>query len=133
MITFKIDWQLVLKMPALEKAGIKNIVNGPFTFGPDGSPLIGPVPGMKNYWVAVGVAGLSRGGVGKCIAEWIIDGEPSIDVWAMDVARFGDYASPQYGTIKSSENYERRFIMTFPNELCQKVENKKLQLYMTDL
>ena len=47
------------------------------------------------------------GGVGKCIAEWIIDGEPSIDVWAMDVARFGDYASPHYGTIKSSENYER--------------------------
>ena len=43
------------RMPALEKAGIKNIVNGPFTFGPDGNPLIGPVPGMKNYWVAVGV------------------------------------------------------------------------------
>ena len=57
------------RMPALEKAGIKNIVNGPFTFGPDGSPLIGPVPGMKNYWVAVGVmAGFCQGGgVGKCI------------------------------------------------------------------
>ena len=63
------------RMPALEKAGIKNIVNGPFTFGPDGSPLIGPVPGIKNYWVAVGVmAGFCQGGgVGKCIAEWIID------------------------------------------------------------
>ena len=62
------------RMPALQKAGIKNIVNGPFTFGPDGSPLIGPVPGMKNYWVAVGVmAGFCQGGgVGKCIAEWII-------------------------------------------------------------
>ncbi len=114
-------------MPALEKAGIKNIVNGPFTFGPDGSPLIGPVPGMKNYWVAVGVmAGFCQGGgVGKCIAEWIIDGEPSIDVWAMDVARFGDYASPQYGTIKSSENYERRFIMTFPNETLPKGRKQK--------
>jgi len=115
------------RMPALEQAGIKNIVNGPFTFGPDGSPLIGPVPGMKNYWVAVGVmAGFCQGGgVGKCIAEWIIDGEPSIDVWAMDVARFGDYASPHYGTIKSSENYERRFIMTFPNETLPKGRKQK--------
>ena len=115
------------RMPALERAGIKNIVNGPFTFGPDGSPLIGPVPGLKNYWVAVGVmAGFCQGGgVGKCIAEWIIDGEPSIDVWAMDVARFGDYASPQYGTIKSSENYERRFIMTFPNETLPKGRKQK--------
>ena len=115
------------RMPALEKAGIKNIVNGPFTFGPDGSPLIGPIPGLQNYWVAVGVmAGFCQGGgVGKCIAEWIIDGEPSIDVWAMDVARFGDYASPQYGTIKSSENYERRFIMTFPNETLPKGRKQK--------
>jgi len=115
------------RIPALQKAGIKNIVNGPFTFGPDGSPLIGPVPGLKNYWVAVGVmAGFCQGGgVGKCIAEWIIDGEPSIDVWAMDVARFGDYASPQYGTIKSSENYERRFIMTFPNETLPKGRKQK--------
>ena len=115
------------RMPALERAGIKNIINGPFTFGPDGSPLIGPIPGLKNYWVAVGVmAGFCQGGgVGKCIAEWIIDGEPSIDVWAMDVARFGDYASPQYGTIKSSENYERRFIMTFPNETLPKGRKQK--------
>ena len=115
------------RIPSLEKAGIKNIVNGPFTFGPDGSPLIGPVPGVKNYWVAVGVmAGFCQGGgVGKCIAEWIIDGEPSIDVWAMDVARFGNYASPDYGTIKSSENYERRFIMTFPNETLPKGRKQK--------
>jgi len=115
------------RMPALERAGIKNIINGPFTFGPDGSPLIGPIPGLKNYWVAVGVmAGFCQGGgVGKCIAEWIIDGEPSIDVWAMDVARFGNYASPQYGTIKSSENYERRFIMTFPNETLPKGRKQK--------
>jgi dimethylglycine dehydrogenase len=115
------------RMPALERAGIKNIVNGPFTFGPDGNPLIGPVPGIKNYWVAVGVmAGFCQaGGVGRSIAEWIIDGEPSIDIWAMDVARFGNYASPEYGTIKSSENYERRFIMTFPNETLPKGRRQK--------
>ncbi|MDC3144080.1 FAD-dependent oxidoreductase [Pelagibacteraceae bacterium] len=115
------------RIPALQDVGIKNIINGPFTFGPDGNPLIGPMPGLKNYWVAVGVmAGFCQGGgVGKCIAEWIIDGEPSIDVWAMDVARFGDYASPHYGTVKSSENYERRFIMTFPNETLPKGRKQK--------
>ncbi len=106
------------RIPALGSAGIRKIINGPFTFGPDGNPMIGPVPGMKNYWVAVGVmAGFCQaGGVGLCMAEWMMDGEPSIDVWAMDIARFGDYASPHYGTVKSTENYERRFILTFPNE-----------------
>ena len=110
------------RIPALERAGIKNIVNGPFTFGPDGNPMIGPVPGMRNYWVAVGVmAGFCQGGgVGLCMAEWMIDGEPSIDVWAMDIARFGRFATPDWGTIKSAENYERRFVMTFPNETLPK-------------
>ena len=115
------------RIPALERAGIKNIINGPFTFGPDGNPMIGPVPGKRNYWVAVGVmAGFCQaGGVGLCMAEWMIDGEPSIDVWAMDVARFGDFATPEWGTIKSSENYERRFVMTFPNETLPKGRRQK--------
>ncbi len=110
------------RIPAIGNAGIKNVINGPFTFGPDGNPMIGPVPRMKNYWVAVGVmAGFCQGGgVGLTMAEWMIDGEPSIDVWAMDVARYGDFASPEWGTIKSSENYERRFVMTFPNETLPK-------------
>jgi dimethylglycine dehydrogenase len=110
------------RIPALGRAGIKNMINGPFTFGPDGNPMIGPVPGMRNYWVAVGVmAGFCQaGGVGLCMAEWMIDGEPSIDVWAMDVARFGPFATPEWGTVKSSENYERRFVMTFPNETLPK-------------
>ncbi|TFH46150.1 MAG: glycine cleavage system protein T, partial [Lysobacterales bacterium] len=60
------------------------------------------------------------GGVGLCMAEWMMDGEPSIDVWAMDVARFGSFATPDWGTIKSAENYERRFVMTFPNETLPK-------------
>lgn len=110
------------RIPAIGEAGIKDVINGPFTFGPDGNPMIGPVPGMRNYWVAVGVmAGFCQGGgVGLTMAEWMIDGEPSIDVWAMDVARFGDWASPEWGTVKSSENYERRFVMTFPNETLPK-------------
>lgn len=115
------------RIPALQQAGIKNVINGPFTFGPDGNPLIGPVPGLRNYWVAVGVmAGFCQGGgVGLCMAEWMIDGEPSIDVWAMDVARFGDFASPDWGTVKSTENYERRFVMTFPNETLPKGRRQK--------
>ncbi|MEM7241939.1 MAG: FAD-dependent oxidoreductase [Pseudomonadota bacterium] len=110
------------KIPALGNAGIKDAINGPFTFGPDGNPMIGPVPGMTNYWCAVGVmAGFCQGGgVGRTIAEWMIHGEPSIDVWAMDVARFGDWATPDWGTVKSTENYERRFVMTFPNETLPK-------------
>lgn len=106
------------RIPALAKAGIKNVVNGPFTFGPDGNPLIGPVPGMKNYWVAVGVmAGFCQaGGVGLCLAEWMLDGEPPVDVWAMDIARFGDFATHQYGAIKAAENYTRRFLINYPNE-----------------
>lgn len=110
------------RIPALANVGIKTTVNGPFTFGPDGNPMIGPVPGMTNYWAAVGVmAGFCQaGGVGLCLAEWMIDGEPSIDVWAMDIARFGNYATPDWGTVKSSENYERRFVMTFPNETLPK-------------
>jgi len=110
------------RIPVLGDVGIRQAINGPFTFGPDGNPMIGPVPGMTNYWCAVGVmAGFCQGGgVGLTMAEWMIDGEPSIDVWAMDVARFGDWASPDWGTVKSCENYERRFVMTFPNETLPK-------------
>ncbi len=110
------------RIPAMANAGIRQSINGPFTFGPDGNPMIGPVPGMHNYWCAVGVmAGFCQGGgVGLTMAEWMIDGEPSIDVWAMDVARFGKWASPDWGTVKSTENYERRFVMTFPNETLPK-------------
>jgi len=110
------------RIPALGTAGIKNVINGPFVFSPDGNPMIGPVPGMKNYWTAVGVmAGFCQaGGVGKTLAEWMIEGEPSVDVWAMDIARFGEFATPEWGVIKSSENYERRFVMTFPNETLPK-------------
>ncbi|MEM7068767.1 MAG: FAD-dependent oxidoreductase [Pseudomonadota bacterium] len=115
------------RIPALGNAGIRTTINGPFTFGPDGNPMIGPVPGRRNLWVAVGVmAGFCQGGgVGLTMAEWMIDGEPSIDVWAMDVARFGEFATPDWGTIKSTENYERRFVMTFPNETLPKGRKQK--------
>ena len=104
--------------PALERAGIKRIVNGPFTFAPDGNPVIGPIRGRPNYWVACGVmAGFSQGGgVGLALANWMVHGDPGFDVWAMDVARFGDWATPAYTNAKVRENYSRRFRIRFPNE-----------------
>jgi dimethylglycine dehydrogenase len=104
--------------PALERAGIRKIVNGPFTFAPDGNPLIGPIRGVRNYWVACGVmAGFSQGGgVGLALANWMVHGEPGFDVWAMDVARFGDWATRTYANAKVRENYSRRFRIRFPNE-----------------
>lgn len=106
------------RYPVLERAGIKNIVNGPFTFAPDGNPLVGPVPGLQNYWSACAVmAGFSQGGgVGLSLAEWMIEGEPSRDVFAMDVARFGDWITPGYTRAKVRENYQRRFSVGYPNE-----------------
>ncbi len=106
------------RMPALASAGIARVINGPFTFAPDGNPLIGPVPGIRNYWVACAVmAGFCQaGGVGLCLAQWIIDGEPEMDVYAMDVGRFGNFATKDYTYLKSQENYQRRFMLTYPNE-----------------
>jgi len=106
------------RYPVLAEAGIKTIINGPFTFAPDGNPLVGPVPGLRNYWSACAVmAGFSQGGgVGLTLAEWMIEGEPSRDVFAMDVARFGDYCTPAYTRLKVTENYQRRFTVSYPNE-----------------
>ncbi|MDF2367177.1 FAD-dependent oxidoreductase [Sneathiella sp.] len=106
------------RFPVLETAGVKNVINGPFTFAPDGNPLVGPVPGLKNYWSACAVmAGFSQGGgVGLTLAEWMIEGEPSRDVFAMDVARYGDYCSRPYARKKVTENYQRRFSISYPNE-----------------
>ncbi len=106
------------RFPVLEKAGIKTVINGPFTFAPDGNPLVGPVPGLPGYWCACAVmAGFSQGGgVGRTVAEWMIEGEPSSDVFAMDVSRFGDYCTRAYTKVKVTENYQRRFAISYPNE-----------------
>ena len=106
------------RFPDLAQAGVKNVIHGPFTFAPDGNPLVGPVPGMRNYWSACGVmAGFSQGGgVGLMLAQWMIEGEPERDVMAMDVARFGDWISPGYTLPKVIENYQKRFSVAYPNE-----------------
>ncbi|MDQ3448918.1 MAG: glycine cleavage system protein T, partial [Chloroflexota bacterium] len=104
--------------PAMATVGIKRVINGPFTFSPDGNPLVGPVRGLRNYWVACAVmAGLSQGGgVGLALSSWMTQGDPGIDIWGMDVARYGDYATIGYTNAKVRENYARRFRITFPNE-----------------
>ncbi|KUJ80178.1 GcvT family protein [Ruegeria profundi] len=106
------------RFPVLAEAGVKSVIHGPFTFAPDGNPLVGPVPGVRNYWSACGVmAGFSQGGgVGLTLAQWMIEGEPERDVFAMDVARFGDWISPGYTRPKVIENYQKRFSVAYPNE-----------------
>ena len=106
------------RYPILRTAGVKRIISGPFTFAPDGNPLVGPVPGLRNYWAACAVmAGFSQGGgVGLALAEWMIEGEPSRDIFAMDVARFGDWCTRPYTRAKVRENYQRRFAVSYPNE-----------------
>jgi dimethylglycine dehydrogenase len=104
--------------PALGRAGIRKVINGPFTFTPDGNPLVGPVRGLNNYWVACGVmAGLSQGGgVGLALSNWMADSDPGFDIWGMDVARYGDWTTMAYTNAKVRENYSRRFRVRFPNE-----------------
>ncbi len=106
------------RFPVLEKAGIKSVVHGPFTFAPDGNPLVGPVPGMRNYWSACAVmAGFSQGGgMGLSLAQWMVDGAPDCDPRGFDVARFGRWTTPGYTVPKVIENYQKRFSVAYPNE-----------------
>jgi dimethylglycine dehydrogenase len=104
--------------PALGRVGIRKAVNGPFTFAPDGNPLVGPVRGVRNYWVACAVmAGFSQGGgIGLVLSRWMATGDPGQDILSMDVARFGAFATPRYTALKVPENYARRFRLAYPNE-----------------
>jgi dimethylglycine dehydrogenase len=107
------------RYPVLQTAGVRKWVNGAFTFSPDGNPLVGPVAGRPGYWLACGVmAGfLQGGGVGKALAEWIIHGETSEDVYGLDIARYGPHTSNrEYIRQTTGEFYARRFVMTYPNE-----------------
>jgi dimethylglycine dehydrogenase len=106
------------RFPVLERAGVKSVIHGPFTFAPDGNPLVGPIPGLRGYWSACGVmAGFSQGGgVGLMLAQWMVEGECERDTAAMDVARFGDWISPGYTLPKVIENYQKRFSVSYPNE-----------------
>jgi len=115
----RMDWNFekaVELMPCLADAGIKRIINGPMIFSPDLGPLIGPHPALRNYFCANGVmAGFNQGaGIGRVLAEWIIQGEPEIDIFCWDVARFGDWASPSYTEQTTRYFYENRSEKIFP-------------------
>jgi dimethylglycine dehydrogenase len=103
-------------MPVLGEAGVKRVINGPMIFSPDLGPLIGPHPKLKNYFCANGVmAGFNQGGgIGRVLAEWIIGGEPEIDIFNWDVARFGAFANQKYTEEMTRYFYENRSEKVFP-------------------
>ncbi|MCR9125113.1 MAG: FAD-dependent oxidoreductase [Rhodobacteraceae bacterium] len=115
----RMEWNIgksVEIMPCLAEAGIKRVINGPMIFSPDLGPLIGPHPGLRNYFCANGVmAGFNQGaGIGRVLAEWIIGGAPEIDMSHWDVARFGAWATPAYTKAMTRYFYENRSERTYP-------------------
>jgi dimethylglycine dehydrogenase len=104
-------------VPLLQNAGIKEIVNGPIAHTPDGSPLVGPAWGLRNFWLAEGntFGILLAGGVGKYLSEWIMHGETSIDMFELDPRRFGAYADQEYTKVKNRETYGHVFDIHYPN------------------
>jgi len=106
------------RVPALENCGIKDIVNGPISYTPDGSPLIGPAWSLPNVWLNEGHSfGITAaGGSGWQLAEWIVEGEPGIDMLAVDPRRFGDYTSKRYVVQKNEETYRNVFTVHYPDE-----------------
>ncbi len=106
------------RVPIFGEAGIKNVINGPIAYTPDGSPMIGPAWGLKNYWMSEGhsFGVTAAGGSGWQLAEWIVEGEPGIDMWDADPRRFGPYANKRYTKLKNEETYEHVFIIHYPFE-----------------
>ena len=106
------------RVPALANCGIKDIVNGPISYTPDGSALIGPAWGLPNVWLNEGHSfGITAaGGAGWQLAEWIVEGEPGIDLLAVDPRRFGAYASKRYVVTKNEETYRNVFTIHYPDE-----------------
>ncbi len=109
----------IRRVPAIERAEIVKMINGPEGFTPDGEFLLGPTP-VKGFWVACafcahGLAG--AGGIGKVMAEWIIEGQPEWDVWRLDVRRFGpNYDSLDYTVARTIETYTRYYDIHYPGE-----------------
>ena len=106
------------RVPALANCGIKDIVNGPIAYTPDGSPLIGPAWNARNVWLNEGHSfGITAaGGSGWQLAEWITEGEPGIDMLAVDPRRYGPYTSKRYVVQKNEETYRNVFVIHFPDE-----------------
>jgi len=107
------------RTPCLESVGVKKIVNGPDGYSPDGSYVLGPAPELRNFFVAAGmncfgIAG--AGGVGRALAEWILDGEPSLDLWPLDIRRFGgpQFRSTRLVVDRCMEHYPKHYSIAWP-------------------
>jgi len=122
----------IKRVPILEKAEIRQLLNGPEGFTPDGEFLLGPTA-VKGFWVACafcahGLAG--AGGIGKTMAEWIIDGHPEWDIWRLDVRRFGsNYNSQDYTVARTLETYTQYYDIHFPGE--ERLSRRGLRLSPT--
>jgi dimethylglycine dehydrogenase len=106
------------RVPVLAEAGIVRVVNGPIPYSPDGNPYLGPERGLANFWhcntFSFGIA--QGGGAGKAIAEWILDGRPEYDLWAVDRRRYKQFATTQYTVDKAIEVYQNEYAIGFPFE-----------------
>ena len=106
------------RVPAAAEAGVKRVINGPMIWSPDSNALYGPVPELRNYFCCTGIIpGFSQsGGLGLMSAQWIIEGEPQYDMFAWDLARFGDWADKKFTKARVADQYAHRFAIHFPNE-----------------
>ncbi len=106
------------RVPAFGEVGIKKIYNGAIAYTPDGSPIVGPAPGVPNFWLNEGhsFGVTAAGGAGWQLAEWIVEGEPSIDMMGVDPRRFGRYASKGYLIARNEEAYAKVFTTHYPDE-----------------
>lgn len=106
------------RVPAVGAAGIRRVINGPMIWAPDSAALFGPVPELRNYFCCNGIIpGFSQsGGLGKLAAEWIIEGEPTRDMFGWDLARFGHWAGKEFTKARVQDQYAHRFKIHFPNE-----------------
>ncbi|OED38589.1 FAD-dependent oxidoreductase [Chromatiales bacterium (ex Bugula neritina AB1)] len=106
------------RLPVLEETGIHTVINGPITYTIDGAPLIGPIPGLRNAYCAIGLrAGIGEsGGHGKILAELIVEGESEWDAWFLDPRRFTQYANTEHTCLKAVEDYRNEFHYHLPHE-----------------
>ncbi len=106
------------RVPVVGEAGIKRVINGPMIWSPDANVLFGPVPELKNYFCVNGIIpGFSQsGGMGLLAADWIVTGESRYDMFAWDMARFGDWAGKAFTKARVGDQYAHRFSIHFPNE-----------------
>lgn len=106
------------RMPILADAGIRRVVNGAITHTPDGSPLLGPAVGVRNFWMSCGSSfGIAQGaGCGKYLAQWMLAGDSEINMTGFDPRRFGSYADESYTRAKVFQDYSRTYATALPGE-----------------